>query len=434
MKNFVTLILLLLIAPLGLQAQMGMSLQNSKNTPFISTWNTANLFGAGPTNEIILPLKGTGDYAFTVDWGDGNTSFVTNANMLTAATHTYAAAGIYTLTITGKINGWQFTDPLNPVTTGQLKIIDVSQWGCLQGAGEGAFWACSNLDVSATDSLNVEGITSFRSQFLGCSSLTSLNVTDWDVSQGTDFANQFLGTSLTTLDVSNWDVSQGTIFGSQFGNCSNLTTLDVSNWDVSQGDYFGWQFWGCSSLVSLDVSNWDVSQGVVFASQFQDCTSLTTLDVSNWNVGQGTFFKEQFASCVSLTTLDVSNWDVGQGTNFQQQFTNCIGLTTLDVSNWDVGQGTNFRAQFQGCTGLTNLDVSNWDVSQATSMTSFMLGAATTTILYDQTLINWEALTLQPGVSVHFGSSLYTAGGAADTARTNIITLDSWTITDGGSI
>jgi len=63
-----------------------------------------------------------------------------------------------------------------------------------------------------------------------------------------------------------------------------------------------------------------------------------------------------------------------------------------------------------------------------------MTGIAMSTTTYNQTLINWEALTLLPNRTVDFGDSTYTSGGAAEIARTNIENNDGWTILDGGGI
>jgi hypothetical protein len=65
-----------------------------------------------------------------------------------------------------------------------------------------------------------------------------------------------------------------------------------------------------------------------------------------------------------------------------------------------------------------------------------MFDVTVPTPTYNQTLINWDALTLQPGAAarMHFGKSKYNTGGAAETARTNIINNDGWNIIDGGGI
>ena len=82
---------------------------------------------------------------------------------------------------------------------------------------------------------------------------------------------------------------------------------------------------------------------------------------------------------------------------------------------------------------LTTLNVSNWNVSKTTNMTGFLYLTSMTTANYNATLINWNALALLSGVTVDFGSSKYTLGGPAATARAGIITK-GWTINDGGGI
>ena len=53
------------------------------------------------------------------------------------------------------------------------------------------------------------------------------------VNEITDFNHMFsCSESLTSLDVSNWDVSNGKNFWGMFDSCENLTSLDISNWDV----------------------------------------------------------------------------------------------------------------------------------------------------------------------------------------------------------
>jgi surface protein len=70
-----------------------------------------------------------------------------------------------------------------------------------------------------------------------------------------------------------------------------------------------------------------------------------------------------------------------------------------------------------------------------------MLGVTLSTSNYDALLIGWEA-TLQgtyangsgygATISINFGNSQYTAGGAAEAARDSLETTFGWTIADGG--
>jgi len=72
-------------------------------TDFISVWDTT--LGKDPI--ITLPLVASGNYNFSVNWGDGNTDTITAYDQAERI-HNYATGGVYTITITGTIEGWSF--------------------------------------------------------------------------------------------------------------------------------------------------------------------------------------------------------------------------------------------------------------------------------------------------------------------------------------
>ena len=99
-------------------------------------------------------------------------------------------------------------------------------------------------------------ITSMSSMFGGTSSLTSLDVSNWDTSKVISMYDMFNGaSSLTSLDVSNWDTSKVTNMGYMFYNTSSLTSLDVSNWDTSKVTNMSYMFAGASSLKTIYASD-----------------------------------------------------------------------------------------------------------------------------------------------------------------------------------
>ena len=223
---------------------------------FNSTWNTTYL-STGSTNNtsIKLPFGYGGTYDFTVWWGDGTNDTIIAYDQANV-THTYSAQGEYNVQINGTIVGWSFNNGGD-----RLKIINITNWGTLRlGSSNGYFHGCSNLNVGAADTLNLNGTTLFNQIFMGCSGLTTLDVSNWDTSSVTSFAEAFYGCSgLTTLNTSGWNTSSVTTFYYAFSDCSGLTTLDVSAWGTSSATTFAHAFYGCSGLTTLDVSNWNVS-------------------------------------------------------------------------------------------------------------------------------------------------------------------------------
>ncbi|SEK88609.1 surface protein [Ruminococcus albus] len=62
-----------------------------------------------------------------------------------------------------------------------------------------------------------------------------------------------------------------------FSGCSSLTSLDLSNFNTSNVKYMNILFEGCSSLSTLDVRNFDTSKVTDMTDMFKDCKKLKSL-------------------------------------------------------------------------------------------------------------------------------------------------------------
>ncbi len=101
--------------------------------------------------------------------------------------------------------------------------------------------------------------------FMGCSSLTSLDVSHFNTDKVTSLESLFEGcSSLTSLDLSNFNTTQVGDVEKMFYNCSNLVTITVGDgWDVSQINSGGTyprdrdMFRNCTSLVGCMGTTYD---------------------------------------------------------------------------------------------------------------------------------------------------------------------------------
>ena len=178
--------------------------------------------------------------------------------------------------------------------------------------------------------------------------------------------------------------------------------------------------WGDTGLVNLDRAFWG-------------CANLTTVTSQTSNmVGLITMIRV-FRACTSLTSADVSDWNTTNVTNISNAFRDCTSLTTLNVGGWDTANVVNMANTFDTCSSLADVAIDNWDIESVTSFVDFMDGVTLSTARYDATLIAWDAQNPVDSLAVNFGSSTYTAGGAAATARASLESGDLWTITDGGT-
>ena len=61
-----------------------------------------------------------------------------------------------------------------------------------------------------------------------------------------------------------------------FDGCTSLTTVNVFDWDTSSVTNISNMFRDCHSLTSLKVRNWDTSKVTDISYMFRDCNKLTS--------------------------------------------------------------------------------------------------------------------------------------------------------------
>ena len=106
------------------------------STTFVSVWRTT-----GVDESIKLPLRSGYNYDFIVDWGDGSPLSIITTYNDPEITHIYALAGDHTVTITGLLEAWYFSN-----FGDKDKIISVSDFGDLGWINlSRAFDGCSNM-------------------------------------------------------------------------------------------------------------------------------------------------------------------------------------------------------------------------------------------------------------------------------------------------
>jgi len=325
---------------------------------------------------FLLPMRSV--TSIDVDWGDGNISTGITSD---DPTHVYATAGTHSISVTG--------------TAGTVAFYN--------SGSEGKLRTVTNLGAL--------GWSTFSFSFRDC-------------------------TSMTSFDAGDCDTSSVTNMGLMFHGCSSLTALDVSNFNTSSVASMSFMFYNCSSLTALDVSNFNTSSVTDMNDMFSGCSSLTTLDVSNFNTSSVASMIGMFYGCSSLTTLDVSSFDTSSVTTMRGMFNGCSSLTTLDVSNFNTSNVTSMFRMFNNCSSLTDIvGVENFNIealNSTASLDSFASSATLPTSRYDALLINWDAQEPFDDMSPNFGGSKYTAGGAAEAARTSLESNDNWSIIDGG--
>ncbi len=403
--------------------------------PFITTWHTSS------DNESITIPTFTGEaYNYDVNWGDGNTTTGHTGN----ATHTYATAGDYQVSISGTFPRIYFNN-----SGDKNKIISIDQWGSQQWTSmKNAFFGCTNLVGQASDNPDLSRVTSMFKMFYKAR-LFNQDIGNWDVSNVTNMESMFSGAISFNQDIGSWDVSsvtdmlamfqQAFSFNQDIGSwdVSNVTTMermfngaksfnqDIGSWDVSNVTDMRNMFNGPNSF-NQDIGSWDVSNVTNMSGMFTGASSFNQ-DIGNWDVSNVTTMASMFKGASSFNQ-DIGNWDVSNVTTMASMFKGANSFNQ-DIGSWDVSNVTNMSGMFIGASSF-NQDIGNWDVSNVTTMASmFNLAYDFSTSNYDSLLIGWSALTLQNNVVFDAPNTTYCEG---ESARQSIIDNFGWGINDAG--
>jgi len=221
------------------------------------------------------------------------------------------------------------------------------------------------------------------------------------------------------------------------------TTGGGYNYDLTTSD--GQSFTsltGSKTITFTSAGDYDVSISGDFPRIYinNNATNRVKLiDIKQWGNIVWSSFDKAFYGCSNLTGsfTDVPN------------LTNVVWLRSAfsassfngDINGWDVSNVTNMFGVFSG-NSVFNQPLNNWNIISVDNFTHFSRSVTFSTTNYDAILIGWEA-TLQaaypngtgytPTISINFGGSKYTGGGAAATARASLVSNFGWSLVDGGT-
>ena len=130
--------------------------------------------------------------------------------------------------------------------------------------------------------------------------------------------------------------------GSMFGGCSSLTTLDLSNFDTANVTTMTAMFNYCTALQTLDLSNFNTVNVTSMERMFRDCVVLQTLDLSNFNTANVATMVYMFYTCTQLTTIYGGDWIKSQSLVSAGMFDDCTSLVG--------GNGTSYNSYYTDVT------------------------------------------------------------------------------------
>jgi surface protein len=360
------------------QTSLGRGVSNPN--AFITTWDT-KLTGSGTSNSssIVLPLYGT--QAITASWGDGTTSNISSSTQV-ERTHSYATPGIYTVTITGSGQGFQFNNGGD-----RNKLLDVGQWGSISGSTTSGFYGCANLVGTAPDPHVLQ--TTSLSEYLRGTTRFNGYIGNWNTSNITNTFATFFGTNAFNQDLGSWNVNNISTFNNIFNNAlafNNGGSDSIKNWNIKTSGPVTMNAMFAGANFNQPIGSWNTSAVTNMQEMFQ--STPFNQNIGSWNVSNVTSMYYMFYGN-TVFNQNIGAWDVSKVTNMNQMFysaTNFNNSGSNTINNWRPISCSNFSSMFNGATAF-NQPIGNWPIS-ASSIN--MTGMFANSPSFNQNIGAWD--------------------------------------------
>ena len=161
---------------------------------------------------------------------------------------------------------------------------------------------------------------------------------------------------------------------SMFYGCSSLISIDFSNFNSNNVTNMGALFFGCSSLTSINLSNFKTNNVINMSGMFSGCLSLTSINLTHFNTNKVTDMSHMFSECSSLSSINLFNFNTTNVTDMTAMFYGCSSLINIDLSNFNSNKVTNMNFLFDRCFSLTNVNLSNFNINNVYNMQNMFGG------------------------------------------------------------
>jgi len=213
--------------------------------------------------------------------------------------------------------------------------------------------------------MEFNNVTALTSCFQGCSALTKIDSTDWNMSNVTLIDLMFYMCSALTeiIGIEDWDTSS---FGlnnttravvAPFANCTSLTKLDLSKWIINYNVSANSMFTTCTSLNYLSIPKFNGEINVL--AMFHMCSSLEEIigleNIKKLSSGSN---RRMFEACSSLKRIIMPNLDASLATTLDTMFSDCSSLTKINMDNVILNDSCVLNPMFTNCNSLKTFKIS----------------------------------------------------------------------------
>ena len=341
---------------------------------FVTKWDLATS-GASPTGLTFGTVTGGSvSYSWTEVGGSGSGSSTFSGTSLNI---TGLPSG---KTIELRISPSNF-QRININNTGdKMRLTEVKQWGTAAWTSmENAFFGCENLNITATDTPNLAGVTSMNSMFQTCKNLS------------------------TVPNINSWNTSNVLAMSGTFNKCSKF---------------------------NQNIGSWNTAKVTTMSSMFRSAGAFNQ-NIGSWNTSKVSSMQNMF-NLAPAFNQNISGWNTGGVNNMTSMF-EWASAFNQNIGNWNTANVTTMAYMFDNALAF-NQNLGNWRLRASVTMTDMLKNSNLNCTNYSSTLIGWNSQSVT-GIILGATGRTYSPSLAA---RANLVLAigsggKGWTITDAGA-
>jgi len=291
----------------------------------------------------------------------------------------------------GYFNGIKFYD--NASFHGDAeKIIAITQWGNIQWLFfSRGFMGCKNMNVTATDTPNLNSITDLSYMFYDCISLIgNTSFSNWNTSNITKTNSMFGNAKVFNQNIRNWDISKVTDLRGMFSLAAAFNQ-NIGNWNTSKVTEMNAVF-SSATAFNQDIGSWDTSKVIDMSLMFNNATAFNQ-NIRNWNTSNVEDMNAMFTGATAFNQ-DIGSWDTSKVIDMSLMFDNATAFNQ-NIGNWNTSNVEDMRYMFDDATAF-NQNIGNWHTSKVIDMSLMFYNASA----FNQNIGSWDTSNVEDMTSM----------------------------------
>lgn len=214
--------------------------------------------------------------------------------------------------------------------------------------------------------------------FRGLTKVTSLDLTGWDTSNVTTMTSMFdTCSNLTEIKgINSLNTSKVILMNNIFYGCKSLTSLDLSNWDVHNVTNLQFAFYGCLSLTNNPIKNWELDNVVNLSSMFSNCKAMTTPPITVFgnasNPSKSINYSGLYTNWETVSYNNVQ-WEIVGACDVSRVFGANKKMTSINIT-WKTDEIVNVQGMFVDGAMLQSMKTYNLTSCGQTIFTGYFFG------------------------------------------------------------